>query len=325
MEKIMGWEVSRQLEKDKPTVRERLIPQKSELTAAGLSLSLFLLLFLLACYAPGIYRDRASDIPVRLINWWVVILAVVLEFLDSAAGMGYGTAITPLLMLLGYDPLQIVPAVMIQQAAAGLTTAFLHREFSNVEWRFRPLSETVRLCLIITVAGCIATIVSITAVYAVFKTAENWIRLYVAVLLIIMGVVSLVRSAKKRPYQPMKMFFFGALAGFNKGIGGGGYGPVVTIGGLLSGVPVKTMTAVTSFSEGIVCTVSVIVWLSLMKYGVNPDFILLPSMLLGSMVAVVAAPYAVKIIPQKTWNWFVPAYSCCLAVFCLIKVVGYFL
>ena len=37
-----------------------------------------------------------------------------------------------------------------------------------------------------------------------------------------------------------RMIFWGGLAAFNKGIGGGGYGPVVTIGGILSGIPVKT-------------------------------------------------------------------------------------
>ncbi|RLB39769.1 MAG: sulfite exporter TauE/SafE family protein, partial [Deltaproteobacteria bacterium] len=47
--------------------------------------------------------------------------------------------------------------------------------------------------------------------------------------------------------------------GFNKGVGGGGYGPVVTVGGILSGVPVKSMLAVTAVSEGTVCVFSIIV------------------------------------------------------------------
>ena len=47
-----------------------------------------------------------------------------------------------------------------------------------------------------------------------------------------MGLVSLLNRKTKRSYKPGKMIFFGALAGFNKGIGGGGYGPVITIGGI---------------------------------------------------------------------------------------------
>ena len=37
-----------------------------------------------------------------------------LIFLDSSARMGYGTTFTPVLLILGFDPLQIIPVVMVQ-------------------------------------------------------------------------------------------------------------------------------------------------------------------------------------------------------------------
>ena len=46
---------------------------------------------------------------------------------------------------------------------------------------------------------------------------------------------------------------FGALAGFNKGVGGGGYGPVVTIGGLLSAGEAPIMTTVPSTGDQLPC------------------------------------------------------------------------
>jgi len=116
------------------------------------------------------------------------------------------------------------------------------------------------------------------------------------------------------------MFFFGALSGFNKGIGGGGYGPVVTIGGILSGVPVKTMMAVTALSEGTVCVFSIVVWYFVQRSGVVITFGLLPSMMLGSMISAILAPYAVKVIHARFWKWFVPAYSCVLAAYSVIKL-----
>ena len=117
------------------------------------------------------------------------------------------------------------------------------------------------------------------------------------------------------------MVLFGALAGFNKGVGGGGYGPVITIGGLLAGVPVKSMMAVTAISEGTVCVFSIIVWSVLLTNGVIIDYILLPSMLLGSMIAAIAAPYATRVFPEKAWKWIVPAYCCILAGYCFWKVL----
>jgi len=332
--RIMGWEITRRLEEDKPTVFERLRPDQRVLRAVVVGVLVFLAVFLVGCWLAGNPLETTQRVASELVRargwagtdmwgifWWVVAAAVVLEFLDASAGMGYGTAITPLLLVFGFDPIQIVPAVMIQQATAGLLGAFLHNEFGNVEWKLKPMSETVRLWLIISVIGCLAAVFSITAVYGVLKLAKVWIKLYVAFLLVGMGLISLLSARREPAYRPRRMFFFGALAGFNKGIGGGGYGPVVTVGGLLSGVPVKSMMAVTALSEGSVCLCSIVVWLAMLSQGMVIDFILLPSMLLGSIIAAVAAPYATRVLPAKTWKLLVPAYCCILAGYCFYKIV----
>ena len=80
---------------------------------------------------------------------------------------------------------------MIQQMSAGIIEAFLHREFENVEWKFKPMSETIKLWLLISVIGCLSVTFSITAVYAYFHVAKVWIKLYVAILLLVMGAISL--------------------------------------------------------------------------------------------------------------------------------------
>ena len=51
----------------------------------------------------------------------------------------------------------------------------------------------------------------------------------VITLLLLMGLTALFNCRKNNDYRPKRMYFFGALAAFNKGIGGGGYGPVVTV------------------------------------------------------------------------------------------------
>ena len=331
--RTMGWEVSRRLEAERPSVLARLRPGWREVRAGVIGMGVFLALFLVSCWLAGNPFADTQRVPSGVVRahgwvgtdqwavfWWVVAIAVILEFLDASAGMGYGTAITPLLLLLGFDPIQIVPAVMIQQGAAGLLGAYLHREFGNVEWRFRPMSETVRLWLIIAGVGCLAVALSITAVYGVFKVAKVWINLYVAILLVVMGLISLIGFKRQREYRPGRMLAFGAVAAFNKGVGGGGYGPVVTVGGLLAGVPVKSMLAVTSISEGTVCVASVVVWLAMLAQGMVIDFILLPSMLLGSMIAAVFAPYATRVFPERLWRFVVPVYCCVLAAYAFWKI-----
>ena len=332
-ERIMGWETSRLMDEEQ-SFSDRARLSKKQVFALLASGLIFFLLFLAGCWLasnPFESTQRiASEAIVRLgwqgshewgIIWWIVFLAVIFEFLDSSAGMGYGTAFTPFLLLTGFSPLQIVPVIMIQQCVAGFTSAYIHKELDNVEWRMKPVSESVRLWLIIAGTGCIAVVFSVTSVYGVFRIANTWIKLYVAFLLTGMGIFSLLNARRKNSYTPKKMIFFGALAGFNKGIGGGGYGPVVTIGGLLAGIPAKTMMAITALSEGTVCLVSIAAWLILMQNGVIIDFVLMPSMLLGSLVAVIAAPYATRVLPEKVWKFVVPAYCCILAAWSFWKAV----
>jgi len=194
------------------------------------------------------------------IVWWVVLLCAVFEYMDSAGGMGYGTALTPLLLTAGFDPKQVVPLVMITEMVTGLVSGLIHGEFENVEWKLRPMNETTKLTLLIAVTGMLATMISVTAVYNYFQLHKFWIKLYVTVLLVIMGICSIMTAVKYAKYRPNLMWIFAFVGGFNKGVGGGGYGPVITVGGLISGVPVKSMVAVTSFAEGMTCLAAVVTW-----------------------------------------------------------------
>lgn len=330
--KQMGWEVAQQLESEKKTILERMIPEWHHVRAAVVGVVVFFILFLIGTWLAGNPFEATVRMPSKYvvehglmgnewsIIWSVVLIAAFFEFMDASAGMGFGTALTPLLLMVGFDPKQIVPVVMIQQGAAGLVGAFLHREFENVEWKFKPMSETIKLAMIIVISGVVFNMLAIVGVYKIFMVDKIWIQLYVALLLLMMGGISLIQAKKGRPYKPGKMVLWASLAGFNKGVGGGGYGPVVTIGGLMAGVPVKSMMAVTAISEGSVSTCSVIVWLAMLGSGVTIDYILLPSFMLATMFSAVAAPYMTRVFPEKIWKVVVPAYCLCLTAYSFWKI-----
>jgi uncharacterized membrane protein YfcA len=332
-EKLTGWEVAKNLEATKKTIWERLVPDAGHLKAMGSGVVVFFILFLVGIWLAGNPFEATVRMPSKYvvdhglmgnqwsIVWSVVLIAAFFEFMDASAGMGFGTALTPLLLMVGFDPKQIVPVVMIQQGAAGLVGAFLHREFENVEWKFSPMSETVKLWLIIAGTGVLFNVVAVVGVYKIFEVGKVWIKLYVALLLLMMGLVSLIQARKERPYKPGKMVLWAALAGFNKGVGGGGYGPVVTIGGLMAGVPVKSMMAVTAISEGTVSTLSVVTWLALLGSGVTIDYILLPSFMLATMFSAVAAPYTTRVFPEKLWKFVVPTYCLALTAYAFYKII----
>jgi uncharacterized protein len=95
---------------------------------------------------------------------------------------------------------------------------------------------------------------------------------------------------------------------------------VITVGGLLSGVPVKSMVAVTSLAEGLTCLAAVITWFVLLSTGTVVDYMLLPSFVIGTILAAVGAPYTTRVIPEKFWKWTVPIYCCLLAAYSFYKI-----
>src|SRR5919197_566117 len=64
----------------------------------------------------------------------VALLACFFETVDSSAGMGFGTSLSPLLLVLGFSPLQVVPVLVAAQAFTSATGGLMHREFENVDF-----------------------------------------------------------------------------------------------------------------------------------------------------------------------------------------------
>jgi uncharacterized membrane protein YfcA len=249
---------------------------------------------------------------------YVILLAFLFETMDSSAGMGFGTGLTPLLFLLGYEPLQVVPILLISESITGFTSGFFHHEFENVQFSTkRPLSKETRIMGMIAVFGCIAIILSVILAYYTIQFPKDVIKTYVGILVLVMGFIGIIRfKVKSRMYRPKLLTIFAALAGFNKGIGAGGYGPVVMMGQIFSGIYEKTATAIVSMAEGFVSIVGVATFLWISNYGVSIDYVLLPSIFTGGFLAALISPYMVRVLPNKLWKVVIPVYA--ISIGCMI-------
>ncbi|MEI6499595.1 MAG: hypothetical protein WCP21_01065, partial [Armatimonadota bacterium] len=76
------------------------------------------------------------------------LAAFICEYFDSSIGMGYGTTLTPLLMILGFHPLVIVPAVMFSQMVAGLSAGAAHHTLGNASFRRGSRDLHIMLALV---------------------------------------------------------------------------------------------------------------------------------------------------------------------------------
>ena len=128
---------------------------------------------------------------------------------------------------------------------------------------------------------------------------------------------------------------------------GGGYGPVVTGGQILSGVESKSAVGITSMAEGLTCLVGVslyilipfLKWKSLtagipvpwlgwnLPDGPIPywfeqiDFSLTPALIIGSVLSTPFAAWAVKRIDANKFRVIIGIATLVLGTFTLVKVL----
>jgi len=254
----------------------------------------------------------------------IIIIAFIFELMDSIAGMGFGTALTPLLLLLGYSPLQIVPTLLISEALTGAIDAFFDHEFQNVHFSFHPINDATKLSILIASFGCLAIMSSIFLGYYAIRFPDFLIKMYVAILVLFMGILGIFRIFIKTHFEKKRnvksIILFSAIAGFNKGICGGGYGPVIMMGQLISGVYEKSATAIVSLAESIVSFVGILTFIFISAIGVEVDLILLPSIFTGGFIASILAPYLTRVLPNKIWRYFIPIYAIGIGIYLILQL-----
>lgn len=184
------------------------------------------------------------------------VLAFFLEIFDASFGLGYGTALTPVLLIIGFDPLQVVPAVLLSQLVGDFLAAFCHHKFKNVN-----LSLDSNNFMIAITLGILGSIGSIIAVVIATNLPKIYLHLYIGTLVAILGLIVVVTRNRNFDFSWTRLLFLGFLAAFNKGLSGGGYGPLVSGGQILTGIDVKKAIGITSFAEGITCIVAVMTYL----------------------------------------------------------------
>jgi len=243
----------------------------------------------------------------------IIIMAFICEYIDSSLGMGYGTTLTPVLLLMGYNPLQIVPCILLSELITGLSAAFFHHKFKNSNFRFGGID--LKIAMVMAVCSILGTL---AAVFVALNLSKFYVKLYIGVLVLSMGILILATLKRTYKFSWKKISSIGILAAFNKGISGGGYGPLVTSGQILSGVESKSAIGITSLAEGLTCFVGVITYLALTNHTV--DWSLSPSLILGAILSVPIAAYTVKKFKGGSLRLIVGIATAVLGLFTLWKL-----
>jgi len=98
-------------------------------------------------------------------------------------------------------------------------------------------------------------------------------------------------------YRAVGILGIGLIAAFNKGLSGGGYGPLVTSGQVVSGVPARHAVVITSLAEALTCLVGFLGYLAVKG---SPDWALVLPLAAGALLSVPWATVTVRRMPE-TW------------------------
>jgi len=238
----------------------------------------------------------------------ILLLAFVMEIIDSGLGMGFGTVLSPLLIAFGYAPTLVVPSILFSQAIGGFTASIFHHRCGNAD--FKPkvngvsdlkqkirengithsyrtiLSRDSKVMFSITALGVSATI---TGALVAIKIPVDMLKAYIGILVLIVGALMLTRL--NFSFSWAKMMGLSLLASFNKGISGGGFGPLVTGGQIIAGNESKSSIGCTTLSEAPICIVGFIVYL--LGKGMSTYDILIP-LTIGAFLAGFIGPKVTK-------------------------------
>jgi len=245
---------------------------------------------------------------------YIILIAFICEYIDSTLGMGYGTTLTPLLLLMGYQPLQIVPAVLLSELLTGLSAGFLHHKAKNVNLKFGTKAFKIAMVM----AGC-SVFGTLIAVLVALRISSFILKLYIGILVLSMGVFILVTLNKTFKFSWKKITSLGLLAAFNKGISGGGYGPLVTSGQILSGVNSKNAIGITSLAEGLTCLVGVITYLVFTNHTIQ--WVLAPSLIVGALASVPFSALTVRRLKTHRLKLAVGIGTLILGLITLAKII----
>lgn len=268
----------------------------------------------------------------------IIIVAFLCEYMDSTLGMGYGTTLTPLLLLLGYSPMQVVPAVLLSELITGLMAGIFHHRAGNVNFKpkttnfslivhklkalgyiesaRRGLPLHLKVALLLAMCSVVGTV---AAVLIAVKIPKFWLKLYIGCLVLSMGIIIIICLNKDFKFSWKKITSLGLIASFNKGMSGGGYGPVVTGGQVLSGVEGRSAVGITSLAEGLTCLVGIITYFLIAKNAI--DWKLAPVIIAGAVFSVPLSAISVKKISSRNLKLSIAVVTIILGLLTIIKTI----
>ena len=233
-------------------------------------------------------------------------------FVDCAFGMGYGTLMSPILLILGFAVSAIVPVLLLSQMIIGVSACISHHKLKNANFKSARSKDT-KTALIFTFFGGIAMTF---AVLIVISVPNIFLMFYVGILITFVGILLLLN--KTFSFTNRKLYMIGGISAFNKAISGGGFGPIVTSGQIMNGSEAKNAVAVTALAETLLSAFGFLLYIFLTgALDLELTFIVI----LSGVIAAPIGAYQAKKLKEKNAKSIIAIVIICLGMLTLLKCV----
>ena len=239
-----------------------------------------------------------------------IFVGFIAQIIDGALGMAYGVSANAFLLSLGIPPASASASIRVTEVATTAISGASHWRIGNISWHL------VKRLLIPGMLGGVA------GAYLLTSIDGNVIKPFIAVYLLILGVVILVRAFTTQEDNAVQDYFvrlfnaltqreskavaeertvlvsvLGSIGGFLDAVGGGGWGPAVTTTLVARGTtPQRTIGSVI-LSEFIVALASTITFALTLSFSQYWQIIL--GLVIGGAIAAPLGARVTKALPLK--------------------------
>jgi uncharacterized membrane protein YfcA len=260
----------------------------------------------------------------------VVLLAGLCLYLSVSIGVGYGTILTPLLLIIGFTPLQVIPAVLVSQVLGATVGGLAHHRVGNIKLDFRqdselvkkrlrglgylPRSNDAKVVLVLVTCGIAGVLLG---AFTALKISTLVLETYIGVMVLGVGLAVLFKRSRKNAMSWSTLAILGIVGAFNKGMSSGGYVPLVTGGQIINGREAKSSVGSTSIAVGIICAVGFLSYV--LAAGGNIYWWMAATTSIGAVVAAPMGAFSVKRISGDKIRFIIGVATTVLGALTLVR------
>jgi uncharacterized membrane protein YfcA len=243
---------------------------------------------------------------------FLIVPSFLTAVVDIVFGMGFGLTMTPVLLLMGYAPHEIVPALLFSSMIGNMFSPLFHHRLKNVD--FSLCSQHFNMSMLIGILGVIGSFVGASVSIGI---SNFYLGLYIGLLIVSLGLFLLVNGKLRARFSWLRLTFLGLFGSFNKGISGSGFGPIITTGMIIMNVNEKAAVSIQTFSE---LFVSAAGFLTFMLAGSQISLDLLLPLSLGVAFSTPLAAFVVHKFDSKKLRTTIGLVTVVLGVLTLLSL-----